>query len=537
MDNQVFYRKWRPFDFDNVVGQNHITSTLKRAILLERIAHAYLFTGPRGVGKTSTARILAKALNSEINDDGNPVIESETSLAIDEGRYLDLVEIDAASNRRIDDVRELLDSVQIQPTLGKYKIYIIDEVHMLTPEAFNALLKTLEEPPPNIVFILATTDSHKIPDTIKSRCQRFDFRRLSDDDVIDRLIEICDSENIETEQEVLEIIARISWGSLRDAESLLEQLHISYGGNNNEIKEDQAREFLGLGDFEICLNLAFCIINKKSSEALKLINSEYNKGTNLNSIYQGLLETLRSSLLIKAGILEQENLEKYSDEFRSSISKISLEKILEILTIFSKIKIDESEKLLNFEIAIIDSIVGKQTVYESKAQHLTTDNKPEQTNAQNKILTEDGVQEKYVNNSSDSKVNNFRKEKSKDEIKWDDVIYQTRRTKNKQFNISALLRNVETPIVTDNKIKLKFKSNAIKKHFMDEMEDPRSKNALKLAINKSYGSELDLQISSPKEENNKTDHAQQKETSSSIKKALSMGAKIINNETSEDINE
>ena len=158
MDNQVFYRKWRPFDFDNVVGQNHITSTLKRAILLERIAHAYLFTGPRGVGKTSTARILAKALNSEINDDGNPVIESETSLAIDEGRYLDLVEIDAASNRRIDDVRELLDSVQIQPTLGKYKIYIIDEVHMLTPEAFNALLKTLEEPPPNIVFILATTD-------------------------------------------------------------------------------------------------------------------------------------------------------------------------------------------------------------------------------------------------------------------------------------------------------------------------------------------------------------------------------------------
>jgi len=537
LDNQVFYRKWRPFDFDNVVGQNHITSTLKKAILLDRIAHAYLFTGPRGVGKTSTARILAKALNSEINDDGNPIIESETAKAIDEGRYLDLIEIDAASNRRIDDVRDLLDSVQIQPTLGKYKIYIIDEVHMLTPEAFNALLKTLEEPPPNIVFILATTDSHKIPDTIKSRCQRFDFRRLSDDDVIDRLIEICDSEKIETEQEVLDIIARISWGSLRDAESLLEQLHISYGGNNQEIKEEHAREFLGLGDFEICLNLASCIINKKSSEALKIINLEFNKGTNLNSIYQGLLETLRNSLLIKAGILEEENLEKYSDEFRSSISKISLEKILEILTIFSKIKIHESEKLLNFEIAIIESILDKKPIYQSKIPPTTIDKKIEQPQVSNKILSEDNDQEKYNINHPKSNTSNFRKEKSEDEIKWDDVIYQTRRTKNRQFNISALLRNVETPIVTDNKIKLKFKSNAIKKHFMDEMEDPRSKNALKLAINKSYGSELDLQISSPKEENNQTDSAKQKETSPSIKKALSMGAKIINEKISEDINE
>ena len=536
MDNQVFYRKWRPFDFDNVVGQNHITSTLKKAILTDRISHAYLFTGPRGVGKTSTARILAKALNSEISDDGNPVIESETSKAIDEGRYLDLVEIDAASNRRIADIRDLLDSVQFQPTLGKYKIYIIDEVHMLTPEAFNALLKTLEEPPPNIVFILATTDSHKIPETIKSRCQRFDFRRLSDDDVIDRLIEICDSESIETEQPVLEIIARISWGSLRDAESLLEQLHISYGGNNEEITETQAREFLGLGDFQICLNLALSIISKDSSEALKIINLEYNKGTNLNSIYQGLLETLRSSLLIKAGILDEENLEKYSSEFKSSITKISLEKILSILSTFSQLKIHESEGLLNFEIAIIESIVDKK-IYQERTGVPKNDNKLEHAQPILSSSNSENNQSVDPSISTDIKPNLVRREKSNDEIKWDDVIYQTRRTKNKQFNISALLRNVEIPVVTENKIKLKFKSNAIKKHFMDEMEDPRSKNALKLAINKSYGSELDLQISSPREEKNEIDTREKNDNHPSLKKALSMGAKIINEKISEDKNE
>ncbi|NCG34961.1 MAG: DNA polymerase III subunit gamma/tau [Dehalococcoidales bacterium] len=184
---EVLYQKWRPKRFEDVVGQNHITVTLKNSLIRDKFGHAYLFTGPRGVGKTSTARILAKALNSEIDDKGEPLLDTQISKDIDEGRFLDLIEIDAASNRRIDDIRSLLDNVKFMPSIGKYKVYIIDEVHMLTNEAFNALLKTLEEPPPQVIMILATTEFQKLPETIVSRCQRYDFRNVSDSDVVNRL--------------------------------------------------------------------------------------------------------------------------------------------------------------------------------------------------------------------------------------------------------------------------------------------------------------------------------------------------------------
>ena len=197
-------------------------------------------------GKTSTARILAKALNAELDPHGDPLPDTDTAIAIDEGRYMDLIEIDAASNRGVNDIRDLRERVLLRPTIGDYKVYIIDEVHMLTTEAFNALLKTLEEPPPQVVMILATTDIHRVPATIISRCQRFDFRRLTADDVIGRLILICDEEEIDCEPSVLELVAQSAWGSLRDAENLLEQLAISYG--SGEIVEAQARELLGIGD-------------------------------------------------------------------------------------------------------------------------------------------------------------------------------------------------------------------------------------------------------------------------------------------------
>ena len=296
----VFYRKWRPTSFSDVVGQEHITDTLRRAVLSDRVAHAYLFTGPRGVGKTSTARILAKALNAELDEQGDPIPDTENAIAIDEGRFMDLIEIDAASNRGVGDIRDLRERVLLRPTVGQFKVYIIDEVHMLTTEAFNALLKTLEEPPPQVVMILATTDIHRVPATIISRCQRFDFRRLTTDDVIGRLILICDEEEIECEPAVLELIARSAWGSLRDAENLLEQLAVSYG--TGEITEQQARELLGIGDTSSARNLASAVLRKDAKQALEIIEEEASRGAELKGLRDSTISALRGALLAKHGI-------------------------------------------------------------------------------------------------------------------------------------------------------------------------------------------------------------------------------------------
>ena len=302
-ESQVFYRKWRPAIFKEVVGQNHITKTLQKAIISNRIAHAYLLTGPRGVGKTSTARILAKALNSEISNEGEPLKNSEISLSIDSGNFLDLIEIDGASNRGIDDIRSLRDSTQFRPSMGNYKVYIIDEVHMLTIPAFNALLKTLEEPPEKVVFILCTTDAQKIPATIVSRCQRYDFKRLSNEDLIGRLIEICEEENIDCNPSVLELIANQSWGSLRDAENMLEQLSISYGNQKNEeISEDQARSLFGMSDKSTAIKFCLLLLQLNLKDSLNLINKESQKGSDLQALFNSSIYILRLCLLKKPAL-------------------------------------------------------------------------------------------------------------------------------------------------------------------------------------------------------------------------------------------
>ena len=295
---EVYYRKWRPRRLDQVVGQEPVTQTLRQAVSLGRVAHAYLFCGPRGTGKTSTARILAKAVNCLHPENGEPDNSCRLCLAVDQSRALDLIEIDAASNRGIDDIRNLSDKIHFTPNEGRYKVYIIDEVHMLTEPAFNALLKTLEEPPGHAILVLATTEAHKVPLTVISRCQRFDFRRISGDRTIGKLRELCGNEGIEVDDDALALIARNAGGSLRDAENLLEQSVVSYG---SPVTEKQVRGLLGLGGDEMALDLADHVIRKEPTEGLRLIGQVAEQGSDLRQLHRGVMDYLRGALLIKTG--------------------------------------------------------------------------------------------------------------------------------------------------------------------------------------------------------------------------------------------
>lgn len=296
MPYTVFALKWRPKDFDEIIGQPSIVSTLKNAILGNRLAHAFLLAGPRGVGKTSTARILAKALNCKSGPTVKPCQKCPSCVEISEGRSLDVIEIDGASNRGIDEIRVLRENVKFAPTAGKFKIYIIDEVHMLTTEAFNALLKTLEEPPAFVKFIFATTQPHKVIPTILSRCQRFDFRRIPALEISRQLERIADSEKIEVDKDVLFAIAKSSDGSLRDAESILDQL-ISFTQQRISLKD--VVSVLGIVEQEALFSVTEKIIQKDAKAALELLNSLIENGKDISVFLSSLIEHFRNLMIAK----------------------------------------------------------------------------------------------------------------------------------------------------------------------------------------------------------------------------------------------
>ncbi len=291
------YRKYRPQTLDTLVGQEHIKKTLTSAIELGKIAHAYLFTGPRGTGKTSTARILAKSLNCKNGPTIHPCGECESCIDITNTVPIDVIEIDAASNRKVEDTQNILERIQYVPVHGKYKIYIIDEVHMLTNHAFNALLKTLEEPPENVIFILATTEVHKVLDTIKSRCQRFDFRRITTDDIVKHLRYISDQEKINISDDALFTIAKNSAGGMRDSISLLDQLSLL--GASKQVTSDDVNAILGRISFDILHKLSEKIISSAPNEAIEILNEIYNSGNEPLQILTNLSEYFKNLLIVK----------------------------------------------------------------------------------------------------------------------------------------------------------------------------------------------------------------------------------------------
>lgn len=377
----VTARKWRPQRFEDVVGQEHITSTLKNAIKEKRIAHAYLFTGPRGVGKTTTARILAKTLNCENSKNSEPCNECEMCKSIQNSQSIDIIEIDGASNRGIDEIRSLRDSVKYAPTRGKYKVYIIDEVHMLTKESFNAFLKTLEEPPEHIIFIFATTDVHKVPLTIISRCQRYDFRRIQLDKIKETLKMIADEEKIKIDDKTLTIIAKKADGALRDAESYFDQV-VAF--SKGKIDAELVTQMLNLIDEEIFFKISDAVIEKDFKVVFQTSEKIYENGWDFGDFVDGLIEHFRN--ILSATVTDSTNSIETADIYKTRYleykDKFSESDILRLLNFLNKsqqeLRFSQNQKLkieiiLSHLVALESSRTISELISEVGSDNLVSD--------------------------------------------------------------------------------------------------------------------------------------------------------------------
>ena len=358
----AFYRKWRPQTFQEVVGQEHVTQTLSNAVRSSRIVHAYLFSGPRGTGKTSTARILAKAVNCLAEGGDKPCAKCAMCQAIDEGRSMDLIEIDAASHTGVDDIRDLRDKISFSPSEARFKFYIIDEVHMLSPSAFNALLKTLEEPPPHAILVLATTEPHKIPGTVLSRCQRFEFRLIPFNAMINRLQDIAGREGLEVSEAALDLIARQSTGSMRDAESLLDQL-ASYGGP--EITLDQVQTMLGLATSQAVKELVDHLATQDVAAGLGKIGHAVADGADPRQLNKDLLSYLRGLLLMKTTDRGPANMTaEQQSELAQQAAHFSLDRLVRTIKLFSRAALDvkgSTQPQLPLELAFVEAVLSEES--------------------------------------------------------------------------------------------------------------------------------------------------------------------------------
>jgi DNA polymerase-3 subunit gamma/tau len=363
---QALYRKWRPQTWDEVVGQPHVIQTLRNAVKAGRVAHAYLFAGPRGTGKTSTARLLAKAINCLADDPADrPCNQCKACVAVNEGRFLDLIEIDAASNTSVEDVRDLRDKINFAPNEGRAKVYIVDEVHMLSTAAFNALLKTLEEPPQHAIFVLATTEVHKIPATVLSRCQRHEFRRLPVKVISDYLAEQVARESIDAEPRALEVIARQATGSFRDAISLLDQL----ASTGETVTLQTVEAVLGTAASQAVLGLVGAWIDSRAGDGLTLINQALDGGADARQLARQTVDYMRNLLMVKMGnaaLLEVSS--EARQRLKGEAEKVSLARLLSGLEAFSTAAHEGRsnwQPALPLELAYLESMGTREAIDES----------------------------------------------------------------------------------------------------------------------------------------------------------------------------
>ena len=467
--HKALYRVYRPQIFEDVIGQEHITKTLRNQIDSDNIGHAYLFSGTRGTGKTSTAKIFARAVNCLNSVDQEPCNECEVCKDILSDNIMDVVEIDAASNNSVDDIRELRESVKYSPTKAKYKVYIIDEVHMLSQGAFNALLKTLEEPPSYVIFILATTEPHKIPATILSRCQRFDFKRVTVKDITLRMKRICTEENIEVEEKALNLIARNSQGALRDALSILDQC-ISFGDNKIDYKD--VVELLGTVNIEQLFDLAKYIIDQNTRESLKILNEFIVWGKDIRNLINDLIDHFRNLMICKVSNDLDEIIalpEETIDQLRAQAETVNNNDLIRILNILSEtqdnIRVASNPRVVaeitmmkiaqpmfdESKEALIKRIENLEKVIESGNITVTTVSAPTSDNANTNEISESNKKEEVEYEQVRSEDVNMI------ENAWKNILKSIRADKN--MPVYALLGDVKDFNVYESKLYLIFDDN------------------------------------------------------------------------------
>ncbi len=523
MSYTALYRNFRPLKFSDMVGQEHITRTLRNQVISNRVGHAYLFNGGRGTGKTTSAKILARVVNCLNPQEGEPCNECEICKEILEGSLTDVVEMDAASNNSVEDIRSIRDEVNFLPTKAKYRVYIIDEVHMLSTGAFNALLKTLEEPPEHVKFILATTEPQKLPTTILSRCQRFDFKKIPDDDIIKRLKIICTEANIKIDDDALKIIAILSEGHMRDAISILERCSQE---NTDIIKVEEVKELVGLPKLEYINRLAKSIIEQNTVEALKVIDDVINDGKDLYNYLWEVVKYFKDILVYKA----TNNLKLYSEEELEEIKKLANnseeQKLLNVIYGLSDLENDlkwSSQKTIMFQTGIIkacretnfpnevpqsvleySSLERRVKELENKLSNMKleqteTFSKAEQIKSEPaKVEKQNNKEQIVTNNSSSNSSHNVNIDTA-----WKKVIDGLKR--NGKIRLYTALINTRINEVNDLIWEIEF-PNGLTSFNQKILEDVNNKNELIKEIFKVIGKEVhlkykDLKSTSKKELN------------------------------------
>ena len=574
MTFQVYYRKWRPQRFSELVGQEHVSSTLRRAAQQGRVAHAYLFSGPRGTGKTSTARLLSKAVNCLSLQEGDPCNDCVRCQAVNEGRFIDLIELDAASNRGIDEIRNIRDKVNLAPAEGNYKVYIIDESHMLTEHASNAFLKTLEEPPGHAIFILCTTEPQKVLPTIISRCQRFDFRRLTSAAITERLRTISLEEGVDIAEEALTALSHSTGGSLRDAENLLEQLVVSYG---DRIGPGEVYELLGLGQSERALEFLGYLLIGDASGALATINRASWDGSDLRQLHRQVVDLLRGMLMLQCGSRDSLDLPQETIRALENLApQTSTARVMKSLKFLGEVNLKyDASSALPLELAVVEVCMEAATGPEATQRvaspappatphpgeepaagrmaikappHYPPSGATEAADETHKVdetrsipaplahgpeeVTDDRsptpAPQSRMNEADYPQLDSHPPSEdptAPSQEQWSSLVKILSRHKGKRFNIGALLRDCNSQSIDGETLVLDFAHRSHLERMQEELNDPQGMKMVRDAVLKSLGVSYQLRLAHGGDDRAKTGPANSQ--SPLVRAALSMGARIM----------